>query len=159
MPRLPNQVKNQPFGTTNVNAGARQINRPVQLIQGPAQGVEQLNTAGIPVEQARALQALQKNITAATQPSRANPAANGNLLQGVPLSNGGANGANPNVIRHGLSIPFVGYQIHAVYGGALTAHANVPNTNSSLDSAQISIWTQVAPFSGQSVTADIWVYG
>jgi hypothetical protein len=156
MPKLGNQVKNQPFGTVNNFGLARKVPTPVQLIKGPAQGIEPL--VGMPPEQARAFQAIQKNITAATQQSGSNPAAFGKLQQGVTLSNCPPNGATPNIIAHGLSQPFTGYQIHAVYGGYVTAHTLIPNSNSKLDELQIQIWTQVTAFPGQTVMADIMCY-
>jgi hypothetical protein len=158
LPQIPSQVKNQPFGTQN-NAGlARKAPRPVQLIPGPAQGIEPLNSVGLPPDQARALQAVQKNITAATQQTRSDPTANKNFLQGVPLTNGGTNGTQPNIVAHGLGFAYSGYNIHAVYGGYITAHTLIPNSNPTLDSAQIQIWTLVTAFPNQTVMADIEIY-
>ena len=156
MPRLPNRVQLQPFGSQNNAGSARKLPPPAQLYSGPAQAHEQIIDPKIPEAVLRQLNTLQDNIRQATAQVKANPTANSQLLQGVTLENGGASGATPyTTLDHGLGVQASGIVVHAVYGGQITSG---PPTVISKSSTQVVIWTLITAFPGMNVSADILVY-
>jgi hypothetical protein len=95
--RLPARIQYSQFGSSNSNIGGqvgRVVNRPIITQPGPVTALTQ--------SEHREINELQQNARLANQISRANPFANGNLLQNVILVPG------PNVLSHGLGQPFQG---------------------------------------------------
>ncbi len=160
MPRIPIIQQNQPFGTQNPTqqVGRRQVLPSVTLVPGPSQQIEQFNHPGIHPNVARALNNLQQQIKSAVSVNKADPTSNKNFLRGVQLTNGGSNGASPNVIKHGLGGAYTGYNIHAVYGGVVNSHSCIPPTTAQPSAAFLLLWTSITAFSGQTVTCDLEVY-
>ena len=82
-----------------------------------------------------------------------------NILEQVPLTSGSGGGVNPNMIAHGLSAPYRGYNILTVRGGIITGHAVLPPTSAAPAEQFLLLWTVLAPFvGGTPVTADIEVW-
>lgn len=162
MPRIPGSIQNSAYGTENPNLSItlRKVVEPAVTVRAPAQGKEQFSAnEGMEPDVARGLQQLQSNIDAATAQTKGSPTANKNVLQGVVLANGGANGASPNVLKHGLGRKAVGYSILNVSGGYVTAHALVANPNSAEDDGYVRIWTTRTLFAGATaVVAQIEVF-
>lgn len=163
MPRIPIRQQNQPHGSVNTAVPGRVIPLPVIRQSGPAMALEQFME--LDPNTRRALHQVQQNVAAAFRQVKAMPMANGNLLEGVALTNGGAGGAVPyNTLNHGLGQPYRGYHILGVRNGAVIQHSVIANANptnvpvSPLDSAQIRIWTLISAFGASPVLADIWVY-
>lgn len=159
--RLPGRIQHSQFGSTNAAAttvGRASPPKPVVLQLGPVLAREQ--TADRQVNQ------IQTMVAAAIGQVKALPWGDGNLLEDVPLVQGGASGAGPyNVLLHGLPSAFSGYIILGAKGGAITGHGLVANASSALDARQIQLWITFDAFAasvpgadGSHVWADIWVY-
>jgi hypothetical protein len=160
MARTPIRQQNGPFAGPNNAGRARKLPPRVVRMPGPSQPLEQFGQ-GLPANVARALNAVQQNALAAMGPVKALPFADGNLLENVPITfyGGSAGGAPYNVLKHGLGRPWRGYDIKAVKGGYITAHAVVANPTSELDAQQIQLWVQSSSFSFLvAPTMDVWVY-
>ena len=158
MPRI--GIRIQPvtgFGTANFQS-PRPFLQPTTLNPGPGQAREQFNEPGIPATVARALNQIQENIHQSTQQAKGSPSGGGNLLRGVILTNGGTNGANPNVIAHGLGIAYTGYKIHAIYNGSIDKYATIAPSTAFPANRVLLLWTQVTAFPNQNVSCDIEIY-
>ena len=174
--QLPNRVQGEPLGspalpnTVNTSGqltGIKTLGQspPTVLQPGAVQAEEQFSHRNIPVEISRALNQVQRNVNSAMQQVKADPTANKNLHENVVLSHGTVvNGVpgKPNVINHGLNMPYRGYRICTVKGGYLTGHSALPSTTTHPASANLLLWTQFKPFQvngvDNTVTADIEVY-
>lgn len=155
MPRISSRIQTQAFGTRNPAAPGRAIAGALQY-RGPALPQELFGDDGdLDPSVKRALLQIQSNVRQALGQVRGSPFAYSNIIQGVTLTNGGANGASPNVIAHGLGQPASGGFVLTTYGGYLTAEATIP---SPATPNLIQIWTQFTAFAGATVTADVLVY-
>lgn len=130
---LPGRIQNAPFGSTNVAAGARAVPRPIIAQPGPAFALAQTDD--------RQVNELQQNARRAGAQARANPMANGRLLEGIVLVNG------TTTISHGLGRPIRGMIMCAMSAEALWAFSK------GLTPAQNFV---ISANSG--TTVDIWVY-
>ena len=140
--RIPTRIQSQGIGTYNANAPGRLATTlPAVKSTGPAQALEHFGD--------RALNQIQSNVQRATASSKANPMADGNLIQGISWVNGAA-----QPISHGLGAAYAGYflvNVSAVVGGtplvAITA-----DSPASLVNARIML----TPYG--TFTSDLWVY-
>lgn len=159
--RNPVSIQNGAYGSVNPLAVGtkRPVPAPFTLARPPVQGVEQFTD--IPDENtSRALNQLQENIRSATAQSKSNPFADCNLLVNVTLTAGGASGADPMVLSHGLGRALQGFQIQSsTKGGSVLKSALIPNPNPDEDSSLFRCWVELVVFEeGGSVIADILVY-
>ena len=157
MPRLSSRIQTAAFGSRNPANAGRTI-APAVIHKGPSMPVELFADEQLDPGTRRALLAIQQNVRQAFSQSRSSPLSYANLIQGVTLTNGGANGASPNIVAHGLDVAPSGYVICCTSGGYVTAHAKIaPAANDSKHT--IKIWTQFTAFAGvTAVTADLLVY-
>lgn len=156
MPRLSSRLQQAPFGSRNPAAPGRIIT-PAITHKGPSLPIELFADEQLDPSVRRALLAIQQNVRAAFAQTKSSPLSYANLLQGVALTNGGANGASPNILSHGLDIAPSGYIICCTTGGYVTAHAKIaPAAND--PKSILKVWTQYTAFAGASVTADVLVY-
>lgn len=157
MPRLSSRLQQAPFGTRNPSAPARTATPSIQL-RGPALPVELFANEQLDPATRRSLLAIQQNTRQAFAQSRSSPFAQANLVQGVTLAQGSANGVAPNIVSHGLGVTPSGYAILNTTDGFVTAHAKIAPTQGDPKSI-IRIWTTFTAFAGASVVlADILVY-
>jgi hypothetical protein len=162
MPRLPSRIQGQPFGTANPATSTPAALRPaVQLVQaGPAQAKQWFTEPDISDGTARALNTLQRKIDEATSQVRADPTADKNVIEQVPLKNGTTGGGNFNVIPHGLGFTYRDYRICSVRNGYITGHCAIPPDAGHPANAVLSLWTQVVQFkAGVPVSATIEIWG
>jgi hypothetical protein len=157
VPRLSSRLQIAPFGTRNPSFPGRTAVPAIQQ-RGPAQAQELFPEVADPNTR-RGLQSLQQAIARATSQAKSAPFARSNILHGVPLVNGGANGASPTLIAHGLGVPATGAVLLATYGGySANPLVIIPNP-SNVPPSIIQVWTQLGLFAGVStVTGDILVY-
>jgi hypothetical protein len=155
MPRIASRIQQQPFGTYNPGSPGRAI-RPALQYRGPALPQEMFDDPELDAPTKRALIQVQNNTRQALSQVKGSAFAYANIIAGWTLTNGGANGASPNVVAHGLGQPATGAVVLTTYGGYLTAQATIPGAaNANL----IQVWTQYTAFAGvTAVTADILVY-
>lgn len=155
MARIPSRIQQAPSGAFNPANPGRAI-VPATRVSGPAFPQEQFADPTIDPNVKRALVQLQNNVRAAFGTVKGSPLQYANIIQGWTLVQGGANGASPNVIAHGLGQPASGYIILSKYGGYLTGDALIPNPPTP---DLIQIWTTWTAFAGvTSVTADLLIY-
>lgn len=157
MPRIPSRISPNGLGTYNPAAPGRAISPALQY-RGPVLPQELFSeTAGLDPATRRALNQIQSNVRQAFAQVRGSPFSYANIISGWILTQGGSDGASPNIIAHGLGQPANGYAILSTTGGYVTAHALItPAPNANL----IQVWTQYTAFSGvTNVTAEILVYG
>jgi|SRR6185312_3954779 len=157
MSRLSARIQVAPYGSRNPVAPGRAITPSIQH-RGPALPIETFSDEQLDGATRRALIQIQQNVRQAFGQSRSSPFSGANLVQGVTLEQGGANGASPNIIAHGLGVTPSGFVILSTLGGYVTAHARIaPATGDPI--SIIRIWTQFTAFAGVSaVLADLLVY-
>jgi len=156
MPRIGSRLPAQ-LGTFNPASPAVQRKRaPSIQVRGPAFPTELFTADEIPPNVRRALLQLQNNVRQSFSQVRGFPLAYSNVLLDVALTQGGSNGATPNVLEHGLDVPATGYALLSTVGGFITAHALIPGA---VSPNLIQVWTQFTAFAGvSSVTANILVW-
>lgn len=152
MARTPVRIQSGAYGTDNpasstASYGSRAMPQPSVLQRGPSQGREQFSSAGLAdsASVARALNQIQANVDTAMGPSKNNPFADGNLIEGVVF-----NSSATTPIKHGLGGPARGYVIMNADANAATHR--VAQTPISLEAQTILIYSNLG-FKG-----DIWVY-
>ena len=156
---IPNNRVTGAYGTFNPSAPVRQTSLPLQVPKGSAQRREQFVDPDLPPAVARALVSSQAAVDQATAQVKGLLFARHNVVRNVTLTNGGANGASPNVLQHGLGRKADGYIILAPRGGYVTNHALIANSSPQEDRGIVRVWTQRTLFAGStSVVADILVY-
>jgi hypothetical protein len=154
MPRIGSRIQAGAFGTFNPNNPGRAIAPAVQS-RGPALAQEYFTDPDLDPSVRRALNQIQSNTRQAFAQVKGSAFAYSNIIRGVTLTQGGANGASPNVISHGLGQVAAGAFIITTYGGYVTAQAVIPSPPAA---GLIQLWTQFTAFSGATVTADVLVY-
>lgn len=155
MPRIGSRIQTGGIGSYNPANPGRAIT-PAIRPKGPVLPVEQFVDEKVDPSVRRALNNLQANVAQAIGQVKGSSFAYSNICSGVKLTNGGANGASPNLVAHGLTVSPSGYAILFTRGGYVTAEALIlPAPNKNL----IQIWTQITLFAGSAgVLADILVY-
>ena len=165
MPQLPSRIQGQPLGTANPATSATPVLlRPsVQLFQpGPSQPKEQFSHPSIPLEVARALNQIQRNIEQAASQVKADPTANKNVLENVTLQNYktvGTGVSGWNNIPHSLGFAYRDYRICSVRNGYITGHAAIPPDAAHPATATLSLWTSLVQFNKTvpvMATIEIW---
>jgi hypothetical protein len=156
MPRISSRVQQGAFGTYNPTNPGRAV-RPTLQYKGPSLPQELFSETDLDPPVRRALNQIQNNVKQALGQTKGSPFSYANIISNWPLVNGGANGASPNIVAHGLGQPATGYTVLFTRGGYVTHHALIePAPSSEL----IQIWTQVTAFAGvTTVTADLLIYG
>lgn len=156
---IPNNKVVGVYGTANPSAPVRQTSLPLQVPRGSPQRREQFTDPSVPPVVARALVSMQSAVDQATGQAKGILFARHNVVRNVTLTNGTANGGNPNVVQHGLGRRADGYVILAPRGGYVTNHSLIANASASEDRGIIRIWTQRTLFAGSSsVVCDFLVY-
>lgn len=157
MPRLSARIQIAPYGSRNPVVPGRSIAPSIQH-RGPALPFENFADEQLDGPTRRALLQMQQNVRQAFGQVRSSPFASANLVQGVTLAQGSANGSAPNIVSHGLGVAPSGYAILSTTGGYVTAHARIAPATGDPNSI-IRIWTQFTAFAGAaSVLADLLVY-
>lgn len=158
MARTPVRIQSGTYGTDNPSSftpgyANRSQSQPTVLQRGPSQGREQFTAAGLAdsAAVARALNAVQSNVDTAMGPSKNNPFADGNLIEGVTFAFGAA-----TIVNHGLGAPARGYVIMNADSVNVTTH-KVPQTPASLEDQTIAIYAG-SPGNTGNFVGDVWVY-
>lgn len=138
MPRIPVRIQGGVYGTQNP-ASPSNANRPAVTIRqtGPVQPREQFDD--------RQLNAIQRSVEQATAVAKANPMANGNLIENLPLKSG------DNVVAHGLGASFRSAIVHGCDTSGVS-FAVKRNSDARLDARQLVI-SASAP-----CVVFVWVY-
>lgn len=157
------RIQGSPYGSTNVSAGNFPQRTPAIHQPGPSQAREVFNAPDMPQSVARALNDLQSKIASAHEQIKADPTANKNVIENLPIMGGSATGGAPtgiNFIEHQLGIPYRSYRINGVQNGYIEGHCAVAPTGSyPPKSTHLLLWTKVTAFGNSPVLLDIEIYG
>jgi hypothetical protein len=152
MPRVPVRILTNAFGSRNTSgapANARSVPLPSIRMPGGVAMVRHMFSAvkDISPELARMLDSLQTTVMAAMGLVKRMPFAEGNMIEGVSLTNGAT-----TAVPHGLGRPARGYLLCNVTGTAPNVYRLV-QANTALENTQILLDN-----SGLPCTADVWIW-
>lgn len=138
MPKLPVRIQGTAYGSQSVptSSSSGQASPSIRQL-GPSQPREQFAD--------RQLNAIQRSVEQATSIAKANPMAQGNLLEKVTLASG------DNIVVHGLGTAFRSAIVHGsdTNGCTFAVHRN---SDSRLDAVQMIVNASAG------CTVSIWVY-